>query len=200
MAANEKVDLFKLHKTDYAAPKKPKLVTVGRAQYLSVDGRGAPGSEAYTAAVGALYAVAYTLKFACKAEGRDFVVCKLEADYGLDEPIDPAKPESWTWRLMIRVPDFVEASQWSAAKDNLVAKGENALAQDITLVVTEPGTCVQMLHVGPYDKQADTLEVMQAFADSEGHTFKGQHHEVYLSDPRRVEPERLKTILRWGIG
>ncbi len=196
MTDNSKLDLYKLHKADYAAGKKPKLVTIQKAQYLTIDGQGAPGAECYSDAVAALYAIAYTLKFASKADGRDFVVCKLEASYGTDGPIDPDDRDSWTWRLMIRVPDFVSAKHLGAAKEKVESKGQCVQAGLVQLCCITPGTCVQMLHVGPYAEEAATIELMESFAATEGFDLEGHHHEVYLSDPRRVEPLKLKTILR----
>jgi hypothetical protein len=172
-----KVDLYALHKADYIAPKTPRLVKIAKAQYLAIDGAGAPGGEEFQESIGALYKVAYPLKFASKAAGQDYVVCKLE---GLWWDIQP--PNIWNWKLLIRTPDFITKSQ--------VPKGK------VKLETLTEGQCVQMLHVGPYDQVCRTTEIMRAFAEGEGLAFHGKHHEIYLSDPRRVAPEKLKTIVR----
>ena len=196
-----KIDLFKAHKADYVARKKPSLVELGRAPYLSVAGQGEPGGEVFQQRVGVLMAVAYTLKFDSKAAGQDYVVCKLEGIwYGEDSAsLDDTPQEAWRWRLLIRVPDFITAAQVAAAAEKVATKQGKDEIRDVGLETLEEGLCVQMLHVGPYDQEPETVAAMRAFAETEGLTLAGPHHEIYLSDPRRVEPARLKTILRWPV-
>ncbi len=208
MSGSAKIDLFKLHKDEYVARKKPVIVTVQPARYLAIPGRGEPGGEEFQARVGALYAAAYTLKFTSKGEGRDYVVCKLEAIWWADGCDDPGSAdrdfsqvprEQWRWQLMIRTPDFVEGAELSAAAENILAKGKCPEIVDVRLEEVGEGRCVQMLHVGPYEDEPETVAVMRAFAEEQGLAFAGRHHEIYLSDPRRVEPARLRTILRMPV-
>ena len=197
----EKVDLFKEHKREYAQKKTPFLVDIGPAQYLTIDGAGAPGGEEFQAAIGAMYAMAYTIKFASKAEGRDFVVCKLECLWRSDpnEAESGASSASCAWTLMIRVPTFVGKKSIKDAARRIEEKNECPEAADIELRKLKEGACVQMLHIGPYEQECETVEVMRAFCDEQNVRMKGPHHEIYISDPRRVEPAKLKTILRYPL-
>ncbi len=203
MPVNDKIDLVKLNKEAYAARKKPFLFTADPAQYLAVEGRGEPGGEQFQSRAGALYAAAYTLKFTSKEEGRDYTVCKLEAIWWADGRDDgdfsQVPRDRWRWRLMIRTPDFIGEQHLAEAAEKIRAKGRVADIDSVRLVRFEEGRCVQMLHVGPYDEEPRTVAHMQAFATEQGLAFHGRHHEIYLSDPRRVEPARLRTILRMPV-
>ncbi len=198
----DKVDLTKLHKEEFKAARKPMTIDVGEARYLAVTGRGEPGGEAFTAAVGALYGMAYTVKMTRKAAGRrDFVVCKLEAQWWSDDegPLDGVPESDWNWRLMIRMPGFVGHDERDAAAEALLARGKAPEAADVQLIDVTEGPCVQMLHVGPYEEEARTIAEMRAFAEAEGFEPHGRSHDIYLSDPRRVTKEKLKTILRMPV-
>jgi hypothetical protein len=197
MTQNEKLDLFKLHKNEYAARLQPSLVTIGPGVYLAIEGQGEPGGEEFQAKVGALYAGAYTIKFASKASGRDFVVCKLEATWWADEGgLSTLPQKDWRWSLMIRLPDFIGDDNLRSAVEKISAKKTSPEITQLKLETLSEGLCIQALHVGSYDQEAKTIEGMQALAAEKGLRFHGRHHEIYLSDPRRVEPARLKTILR----
>lgn len=203
IVAEEKVDLYKLHKAEYVAPKKPVVVDTRKAQYLAISGRGAPGGEAFQAKIGALYAMAFTIKMTRKFEGKgDYVISKLEGQYWTDpEDLDfqKARPEQLNWRLLIRTPDFVGKRDLESAASKLTEKGKGEGVNEVERVSLSEGKCVQLLHVGPYDKEPETVEKMMAFAELEGWAVNGRHHEIYLSDPRRVAPEKLRTILRMPV-
>jgi hypothetical protein len=201
MPAAEKIDLYKEHKSEYAAPKQPVLLDVQPARYLAVTGSGRPGREEYQRKLAALYGTAYALKFESKAAGRDYAVCKLEGIYWTDEGgpgFDSIPMDEWHWDLIVRTPDFVTAAQLDAARNKAIAKGSPE-ASEVKLVTVREGKCVQMLHVGPYAEERKSLEMMCAHARKAGYEFTDRHHEIYLSDPRRVEPAKLKTILRCPI-
>ncbi len=188
-----KLDLYKKHKAEYATPKKPVLLNVAPAQYLAISGQGEPGGEAFQAAIGALYNVAFTIKMAYKFDGRgDYSVCKLE---GLWEDLDAPRVK-WKWQLMIRTPDFIGKGELAAARKKLAEKQKGPLVNRVELIALKEGPCVQMLHVGPYTAEQPSIEQMQALVSAQGKKLRGRHHEIYLSDPRRVAPARLKTILR----
>jgi hypothetical protein len=197
-----RLDLYRKHRAEYASPRRPVLLTVKPARYLAISGRGDPQGAAFGRAVGALYAMAFTIKMASKAAGRDYVVSKLEGLWWgqrrgrllLDEP-----RHAWRWTLLIRTPDFVTPAQRAAAVRQLVARGKDTLVARVKLERLEEGRCVQALHVGPYDEERRTLEAMHALAAERGLLPDGKHHEIYLSDPRRVSPERLRTILRQPV-
>jgi hypothetical protein len=202
MNTQEKIDLYKLHKAEYAATRKPAFVEVNPATYLAVSGQGAPGGERFTACIGGLYGMAFTIKMTRKFAGKqDYVVCKLEGQWWSEPVQDLAKlpPDQWRWNLLIRTPDFITEEDLRQAVAVLLKRGKGEEAKQVRLETLAEGRCVQMLHVGPYDKECETIGVMQAFAEKQQLMFSGKHHEIYLSDPRRVPPDRLKTILRQPV-
>ena len=203
MSQTEKIDLFKLHKDQYISPKKPKLVETKPAKYLSITGRGAPGGKEFEAKIGALYGIAFTIKMTRKFAGKgDYVVCKLESQMWFDDDMQNSSdidPEQWNWKLFIRTPDFVRDEDLHQAQKTLFEKGKEPEVIQVKFETISDGLCVQMLHVGPYDKEPETVEIMAAFAQEQGLELYGRHHEIYISDPRRVPPERLKTILRMPV-
>ncbi len=203
MASTDKIDLYKQHKDQYATPKKPVLVTIDEGTYLTVSGRGAPGGPEFTERIGALYGAAFTIKMTRKFAGlQDYVIGKLEAQWWLDgESCDfaNAPKEKWNWRLMIRTPSFVKQKDLADAVRKLIEKGKAPGADQVKLESSAEGLCVQMLHIGPYAEEHRSIGVMSAFAEQQGLAFHGRHHEIYLSDPRRIPPEKLKTILRLPV-
>jgi hypothetical protein len=198
-----KLDLYKAQKQDYAAPRKPLLVTIGEATYLGISGKGEPGGEAFTTAIGALYGIAFTVKMTRKFSGKqDYAVCKLEAqwwaDAGRQHFLSVPRTE-WKWELLIRTPDFVSAEEVRQAAEVLLKRGKVEEVKSVRLESFEEGCCVQMLHTGPYDSERETIDHMMEFALAKNLEPWGRHHEIYLSDPRRVPAERLKTILRQPV-
>ena len=197
-----KLDLYQKHKNEYvASAKRPSMVRVGPAKYLSITGSGAPASDPFTRAIGAMYNVAYTIKMARKSAGQDFRMMALEGLWVVDSPSGKwADPNNtWNWELMTRVPTFIAEKELKSTIDQLLAKGKEAEVGKVKLVDFTEGECVQMLHVGPYATEDQTVAKMREFAAMAGRQFSGKHHEIYLSDPRRVAPEKLKTILRIPI-
>jgi hypothetical protein len=192
-----KLDLYKLHKSEYVTPRSPVLVRTKPAQYLTITGQGAPGGERFTACIAALYGMAFTIKMSRKFAGQqDYAVCKLEGLWSFAGEPSGIPREDWKWKLMIRTPDFISHKDMEAAVVTLLKRGKPPEVKEVELETIEEGPCVQMLHVGPYDKESATMARMREFAESKGLKLAGPHHEIYLSDPRRVPPERLRTILR----
>jgi len=201
MPTQEKLDLYKDNKKEYAATPKPALVEIGPAVYLSISGQGTPGGAAFSEAIGALYGVAFTAKMTRKFSGkRDYAVGKLEALWP-DLQCVEAMPEKehWTWQLMIRTPRFITQKDVTQAIETLLKRKKGAEVQRVELLTLSEGLCVQALHVGPYEAEGKTVAAMQALAGRQGLTFAGAHHEIYLSDPRRVPAAKLKTILRQPV-
>ena len=192
-----KTDLYRRYKSEYVAPKNPALVRVGPARYLSVSGRGDPNGPGFGAAVGALYGMAFTIKMVKKAAHRDYVVAKLEALWWggrrgkllIDSPRD-----TWRWKILIRVPTYVTAADLARARRELVRRGKSG--GTVRLESLHEGRAVQLLHVGPYDREHESLGRMEEFVRAHRLRLAGRHHEIYLSDPRRVAPAKLRTILR----
>jgi hypothetical protein len=195
-----KLDLYAQLRDEYITPKAPAFVSVARAYYVGIAGQGAPGSPAFTEAVSALYNVAFTVKMARKFAGTDYTVTKLEGlwwagatetEFHIDAPRD-----EWRWKLMIRIPDFVSKAEVAGAVKQLIAKGKPAAVSRVERFALTEGRCVQVLHLGPYADEPGTIARMRAFAEGHGKQIHGTHHEIYLSDPRRVAPAKLRTILR----
>lgn len=200
-----KLDLYKKHKADYVAPKQPTLLDIKPARYLAISGSGDPQGGLFGRSMGALYAMAYTLKFASKAAGKDYKVAMPEGLWwcvGPSKDLGEAPKKDWRWTLVIRTPDFVTAAQRTAAVKALKAKGKDPLVSQVKLTTLHEGTCVQALHVGPYIEEDRTILPMLAHAAAQGYQprARGKHHEIYLSDPRRVPPAKLRTILRLPVG
>src|SRR6266536_2766979 len=147
-----KVDLYRDYSKEYAATRNPALVKVGPAMYLSISGQGAPGSDAFSEAVGALYGVAFTVKMTRKFAGkRDYLVSKLEGlwpDFSSGQTM-PDKNQ-WSWQMLIRTPKFVTQQEITQAVAVLLKRGKGAEVQRVRLDALEEGLCVQTLHVGPY--------------------------------------------------
>ena len=190
-----KLDLYAEHRDEYVAPREPTLVDVGPGRFVAITGHGKPGGPEFANAVGALYNVSFTIKMASKAAGSDYAVSKLEGIWWKE-----GKSVEWTWQLLIRVPEFITKKHLAEAVTKLLERGKDDAVGRVTLETLDEGKCVQVLHVGPYTAEKATIARMRAFATQHGLTFRGRHHEIYLSDPRRVEAEKLRTILRQPVG
>lgn len=200
-----KVDVKKSLDAYQATPGRFRLLGVPEMRYLMVDGEGDPNtSPAYAGAIGALYPVSYTLKFASKRDlGRDYVVPPLEGLWWAEDmsAFTTARDKSaWEWTLMIMVPDWIGADLVDDAVARVRAKGAPDRLGDVRFEALAEGPCAQTLHVGPYDDEGTVLEELhREFLPTNGLRPTGRHHEVYLGDPRRVAPERLRTILRQPV-
>lgn len=200
-----KVDLKKSLDSYRARPGQFQILDVPMRQYVMVDGHGDPNtSSAYADAVGALYPVAYALKFASKRElDRDYVVPPLEALWWAEDMVaftTRRDKSQWSWTTMILVPDWIAAEMVADAIGTVAATKRPAGIDGVRLESLEEGRCVQTLHVGAYDDEADVLATMHdEFIVRAGLQMTGRHHEVYLSDPRRVAPAKLRTILRQPV-
>lgn len=192
--APAKLDLYREHRDEYVAPRDPALIDVAPARYLAITGHGQPGGAEFTNAVGALYTVSFTVKMASKAAGSDYAVSKLEGLWWKE-----GSSVEWTWQLLIRVPEFITRKHLAEAVAKLLEREKDEIVSRVTLETLDEGKCVQALHIGPYTAEQPTIAKMRAFAKQRGLSFKGRHHEIYLSDPRRVEADRLRTILRQPV-
>ena len=197
----QKIDVVKAHRAEYAQPKSPVLLRIEPAQYLAHEGEGDPNGPGFAEAIGALYGAAFTIKMRKKREGTDYTVAPLEALWWTpgDSPFLPGSKYSWRWTALIRTPELVTAGDLEIALAELERKGKGPAVQGVRLQRLEEGECVQVLHLGPYSAEPPSIEALHAFAAQQGRTLTGRHHEIYLSDPRRVPPERLKTILRQPV-
>ncbi|WP_420123930.1 GyrI-like domain-containing protein [Nakamurella sp.] len=181
-----------------------RLLEVPAHRYLMIDGRGDPNAPAFAEAIETLYPVAYSLKFASRAgAGRDYVVPPLEGLWWADDmdTFTVARDKSrWRWTLLNLVPDWLTAGHVDAAVDRVGARRRPARLADLRSDVLIEGRCVQTLHVGPFDDEAAVLDRMHhEFIPQHGLRLTGRHHEIYLSDVRRVAPARRRTILRQPV-
>lgn len=199
----EKLDLKKNRKELFTAPLNRFVpIHAPSVLYLMVDGHGDPNTvPAYKLAVESLYATAYTIKFSCKANGKDFVVPPLEGLWSVPDPDSfvARRKHEWDWTMMIMVPDHVDDETFLAARTKVRVK-LGTLPESLRLERLEEGLCLQALHVGSYDDEGPLLAVLHGeVMPSGGYDFAGRHHEVYLSDPRKTLPEKLKTVLRQPV-
>jgi hypothetical protein len=206
----EKLD-FKRKYKELWSPKAGVVseVMVPKLQFLVVDGRGDPNGPEFAAAVGALYATAYTLKFWSKkhevpAGWMDFGVAPLEALWdvtdGSSGPTAMDTPrDQWLWKAMIMQPEFVTTELVAEAKAEAAAKKPEVDVTSVKLEAIEEGAAVQLMHIGPYSAEAENIMKLDAYMKEHGYTSNGLHHEVYLGDPRRTAPEKLKTVLRHPV-
>lgn len=202
----EKLDLKKHLKHLYQPPsKQPEIVNVLAMAFLMLDGAGNPNtSPVYQQAVEALYGVSYALKFmAKKVLGRDYVVMPLE---GLwwgtrqgQHTFTEADKEKFQWRMMIYQPDFITGQMVADAKADVQRKKGFENLSQMRFETFHEGLAVQILHIGPYDGEGPTVEKLHQFAIERGFQLRGKHHEIYLGDPRRTNPGKLRTILRHPV-
>lgn len=203
-----KTDLLDLCPDYYAASAAPRLVELPAIPALALDGGGAPEGDEFQLKTQALYALAYAIKMARKKAGHEFPVAGLEglwwAEYDVAKLRDPealweVPRAAWLWTLRIPQPAFVTAEECAQHGAALVKKGKPALVAEVRLERLSEGRCVQALHRGPYATEPETVARMRAFMREQGLTAHGLHHELYLSDPRRAAPEKVRTILRQPV-
>lgn len=201
----DKTDFKKTLDAYQAQKGRFRIVDVPDMQYLMVDGHGDPNtSDAFAEAVQALYPVAYKLKFASKSDlGRDYVVPPLEGLWWAEDmdSFTTARDKSqWDWTLMLMVPDWIDEARFATAVEQAGRKNRPARLDDVRLKMLSEGQCVQTLHIGSFDDEAAVLaRLHHEFIPEQGMRMAGTHHEIYLSDFRKVAPEKQRTILRQPI-
>jgi len=200
----DKLVLKQQDKMLYApSAKDAALVTVPAMQFLMVDGTGNPNHSArFQAAVEALYALSYTLKFLVRAEREiDYGVLPLEGLWWVPDmaEFDINMKEHWLWTVMIRQPDFVTAEQVERARVQAAGKKELVLLSELRFETFVEGLSAQILHIGPFSEEGPTVEKLHRFILEQGCAITGKHHEIYLSDIRRAAPEKWRTVVRQGV-
>ena len=189
--------------TLYRATTTPRLVRVPQLRFLCLDGHGDPNSSPeYASAVQALYAVSYGAKSAMKASGGpSYRVSPLEGLFWSEDPAAFTKGNKadWSWRMLIRQPDQLASGLAKRVIEDVGRKRQEPAVRGVRLVAWEEGPAAQVLHVGPYDAEAPSIARLHEYLAQRGLTFDGRrhkHHEIYLGDPRRAAPEKLRTIIR----
>lgn len=204
-------DFKKEYKEFYLPPAGPQIVTVPRANYLAVRGQGDPNEPdgEYQRSIGMLYAVAYTLKMSYKTDHRiagfyEYVVPPLEGFWWQDGVVgvNYAHKENFRWISVIRLPDFVTKEDLAWAVKEAARKKKTDCSR-VELLSYDEGLCVQCMHIGPYDNEPATVSAMHEYMERQGYALDISdarlHHEIYLSDARKVAPEKRKTVIRHPI-
>ena len=204
-------DYKKEYREFYMPPRKPGIVTIPPMNYIAVRGKGDPNTEGseYKASIGLLYGIAFTIKMSKMGPHRidgffDYVVPPLEGFWRQEgiEGIDYSRKDLFQFISVIRLPDFVtrEDFDWAVREASAKKKADFSKAEFLTV---DEGLCVQCMHIGPYDDEPATVELMHRFMEEQGCAadFSGTrlHHEIYLSDARKTAPEKLKTVIRHPI-
>jgi hypothetical protein len=198
MSVPEKIDLVKQYRELYTAGAKVKDVSAGKATFLSCEGVGEPGGSEFQTAIQQLYSLAYTLKFMLKNSGRmDFGIGKLECLWRSSD-VDSTPKSEWRWQLLIRIPDSVTGSDVKAASTE-VERRRQLDTSDVKLWNWKEGHCLQVMHIGPYGEVGKTYAQLDEYARGHGFTPKCPGHEIYINDPGRVAPAKLKTIVRMPV-
>lgn len=201
-------DYKKEYKEFYMPSRKPTIINVPPMNYIAVRGQGDPNTEGgeYKQSIGLLYGIAYTIKMSKNGnrwiEGFfDYVVPPLEGLWWQDgvQGVDYSHKEDFKWISLIRTPDFVTKADFDWALNEAANKKKTDFSK-VEFLTYDEGLCVQCLHIGSYDSESATIQLMHEFMEKEGYALdiseKRFHHEIYLSDPRRVAPEKLKTVIR----
>ena len=204
-------DFKKEYKEFYMPKKRPEIIDVPPMNYIAVRGKGDPNEEngAYKQAIGVLYAVAYTLKMSYKTDRRiegffDYVVPPLEGFWWQDgvKGIDYDKKDRFNWISVIRLPDFIKKDDFEWAVKTAAEKKKIDCSSAEFITVNE-GLCAQIMHIGAFDSESESVELMDKYLEENGYendiSDKRLHHEIYLSDARKVIPEKWKTVIRHPI-
>ncbi|MBQ8613954.1 MAG: GyrI-like domain-containing protein [Ruminiclostridium sp.] len=204
-------DYKKEYKEFYMPPKKPVITEIPSMNYLAVRGKGNPNDEEgeYKTAIGLLYGIAFTIKMSKKTDYRidgyfDYVVPPLEGLWWQKDSdgIDYSRKDEFNWISMIRLPDFVTEKDFKWAIDEATRKKKTDFSK-VEFFTYNEGLCVQCMHIGSYDSEPETVAAMNEYVKSMGYVIdineSRLHHEIYLSDPRKAAPEKLKTVIRHPI-
>ncbi len=204
----KKID-FKNELKEYysgVSAKEFSIVDVPPLKFFMIDGRGYPGtSQEYQDAIQTLYPLSYTLKFMVKKKGKDYVVMPLEGLWWADDmsvfstELFEKNKDAWKWTSMIMQPDFITQEMVDKTIKEVKEKKDPPALSKVRFDTFTEGLSAQILYFGPYSEEGPTIERMHNFIKDQGYELRGKHHEIYLSDPRRTKPERLKTIIRQPI-
>ncbi len=195
---------YKKEYQDLYQPRKNifTIVDVPNFKYLMIDGKGNPNvSESYKLAVSAIYSCAYAIKFKSKSQGFDYVVPPLEGLWWVENMAEFSvdKKDCWLWTMMILQPEHVTTGHLAEAKESARDKTPNPQIDHLRLETYQEGLSAQVLYFGPYAAEGPIIAALHDFIHTQGYQRRGKHHEIYLSDPRRTAPEKLKTVIRQPI-
>ena len=204
-------DFKKEYKEFYLPKNKPEIVNVPTANYIAVRGKGNPNTPdgEYQQAISVLYAVAYTLKMSYKTDYKikgffEYVVPPLEGFWWQENVsgVDYGNKDSFNWISVIRLPDFITKTNFEWAVEN-ASKKKKLDCSKAEFITIDEGLCVQIMHIGPFDNEPESVAIMDAFLEENGYendiNEKRLHHEIYMPDARKVAPEKWKTVIRHPI-
>jgi hypothetical protein len=204
-----KIDLRKQYKKLYSpSSRQVSVIDVPELKFVMVNGKiesgKSPGtSPTFKLAMEALYGLAYTLKFMSKwrpEEPIDYTVMGLEALWWVEDGLfDITRPDNWYWSAMILQPEHITTEMFQEARAKLKQKKENPKIDETRLENFHEGLCIQIMHIGPYADEPATVRVMEGYAQQNGYQMQHKHHEIYLGNPMRSAPDKLKTILRHPV-
>jgi hypothetical protein len=197
------IDLTKVYKDAYLAKGEPGLVEIASRPFLMIDGHGDPNTAPeYASAIEALYPVAYAIRAQIKKQTGDaYKVMPLEGLWWANDMtrFSVERKGDWNWTMMISLPDLVTAEEAGDAIVATTRKKHLIAGERVRFEVFDEGTCAQVMHVGPYSAEAPTIEALHRFIVDTGMSRRGVHHEIYLGDPRKTDPARLRTIIRQPV-
>lgn len=206
-----KYEWKKNEKELYVIKDKLSTITVPRQNFIMLNGEGNPNNDDFSERVGVLYSLAYAIKMRYKKshtnseqvkqlEYSDFTVFPLEGVWTSSNPSNPLDKDSFVYTIMIKQPDFITKKMFEAAYEEVGKKKPNALLKEVVFEAIAEHECVQVLHLGTFDSEPESFEKMGAFAkENKLERINYYHREIYLSDPRKTEPEKRRTILRYEV-
>lgn len=196
-----KLDLVKKYRSYYTSKRVPEIMEFGMVSYLSIEGKGEPGGNVFIQKLKALYSLAYGIKKRCKEQGYDFSVPRLEGLWWVDgeRPAFDVPRSEWCWKLLIRMPEFVTGELMLFVQSEVASKKKNEVIREIALKHFAEGKCIQILHEGHYADESETIEKLMDFIVDNDLCVNGLHHEIYLSDPGKTEPSKMKTLIRFPV-
>lgn len=198
----DKLDLKKKHKDLYKMKEGTiRKVEVPKQTVISIKGQGDPNTSTFGDSIATIYPLAYTIKFIAKSKEMDFVVMPPEAFWWSEDMNDfvENKKDKWQWEVFVVLPDYISMEDFEKAKAEAAKKKELPLLNDVEYKVLEEETAFQLLHIGSYSNERANIQKLHRYIKEEGFEFDGKvnkHHEIYLSDARKVEESKLKTIIR----
>ena len=201
----EKINLEKTDKAYYKAKLEPTVINIEAHDYLTIQGKSDPNDPDFLAAVETIYGVAYGIKFIAKSEDLDFTVPKMEGYWWIDGCIENQAEfvnvprDEWNWKIVIRMPEFIGKKHFERAIAQVRSKKSPKNLERLSFESMEEGLCAQVLHIGSYENEGPSIDKLHQFMNEEGLKIRGYHHEIYISDPRRTAPDKLKTILRYEV-
>lgn len=203
---SKKLDYKKDFKQLYFPPTEPVFVDVPEMKFLAINGKGYPnqkGNGEFQQAIQALYGIAYTMKFTLKFKkiGQEYTIPPLDSLWWMQGggTISKKRLQDWRWTLMIPQPDFITKKYISDAILLLKKRGKTGPFGKVQFKKWKEGRSAQLMHIGPYDKEGPSINKLLAFIKEKKLKVSGKHHEIYLSDPRRVAPSKLKTVIRYPV-